>query len=107
MSHRSDPADTRLRSSRIPAAAGESDSPTSHLPTPASLVVLALTVVVAVPWYWQFVNTSLATAIIFGLPVWVWTSVLGSFAVSCCTWWLYQRPWAAEADSEQSPTEDG
>jgi hypothetical protein len=111
MSKRSDPADTHGGSILVPSAekaGGELESAASgHPPSPVFLTLLAIAILVAVPWYWHLLGQSVAGYIIFGLPLWVWTSIIGSFVVSCFTFWLYQRPWAAEADSEQSTTENG
>ena len=72
-----------------------------HLTWRTWLVYVVL-LLIAVPWYWQFMP-HVAVRIVWGLPLWTLTAVLGSVLVSLFTAYLYLQPgtWADE------PSESG
>ena len=72
-------------------------SSNSLIDEPLPLVGLAVSTMVAVPWYWHLLGTEISGRVVYGLPRWALVSILGSFAVSCFTWRLYQNIWPAEA----------
>jgi hypothetical protein len=72
-------------------------SSNSLIDEPLPLVGLAVSTMVAVPWYWHLLGAEISGRVVYGLPRWAFVSILGSFAVSCFTWRLYQNIWPAEA----------
>ncbi len=57
--------------------------------------------VLAIPWYWTFLPG--ATQLVFGVPAWVGSALLGSVLISCYTGWLLVRPWPDEGADGSDP----
>ncbi len=57
-------------------------------------VVYVLLALVAIPWYWRWLPS--ADRIVFGVPLWVASALVGSAIVSCYTGWLLSHPWQGE-----------
>jgi hypothetical protein len=50
--------------------------------------------IVAIPWYWRWIPG--ATTLIFGVPAWAASAIVGSALVSCYTAWLLSYRWPDE-----------
>lgn len=64
-------------------------------------IVYLILLVIGVPWYWQAGNT----AIIFGMPGWVFIAIVTSVTVSCFTSWLWFTGWQDEDENGEGSHE--
>jgi len=62
-----------------------------------------LLLLVATPWYWQFLPEPLAVRTVMGMPLWAMVSVLASLAVSIYTAVLLMKRWPAELAEQEQP----
>jgi hypothetical protein len=67
---------------------------------PALLVGLAI----SVPWYWE---SGAQASLLLGLPVWVWVTLVSSFAISGLTAYVAVRHWDDQDDQDDEPRGDG
>lgn len=67
------------------------DEPRRH---PGFLIVLALTALATVPWFW----IGRPVTLLAGIPLWLWGSVLGTLALSFVTAWGILRYWRDDDD---------
>jgi hypothetical protein len=58
------------------------------------VLIYLLLLVAAIPWYWP----ADATALVFGIPLWVAVSLLVALAVSALTAWLLVRAPSGSGD---------
>ena len=65
-------------------------------------LIYALLCAAAVPWYWKYLAVP-PDRLLWGMPVWVASSIAGSAAISLFTAWLLSRPWPQESEEEEGP----
>ena len=58
-----------------------------------------------IPWYWP--GEPEALTLVWGLPLWVWTSLGAAFLASFYTAWLLLRYWPLEAEQAEEAEESG
>lgn len=51
---------------------------------------------IAIPWYWPAEDARMW----LGFPLWAVVSIVGSFAISCFTAWLFIARWPTDDDGE-------
>lgn len=64
------------------------------------LPAVLLLVIISVPWYRQSGEIG---RIVFGLPGWVWTSLVCGFGVAALTAWAALRAWRDPDDGDPGP----
>jgi len=74
-----------------------------HL-APRVWLIYAVLFAVAVPWYWKYLTVA-PDRLVWGMPIWVASSIAGSAAISLFTAGLLCRPWPQEREEEDAKDE--
>lgn len=57
-------------------------------------LIYSLLACLSIPWYWRWIPE--ADEVLFSIPRWAVSALVGSALVSCYTAWLLSTPWPEE-----------